>query len=47
MHNPTHIGDCNTVNKKEIIEGGFQDNPQYLDGVATIGPIRPPPEPPP
>ena len=27
--------------------GGFLDDPRYLDWVATLGPIRPPPEPPP
>jgi len=27
--------------------GGFLNDPRYLDWVATLGPIRPPPEPPP
>ena len=29
------------------ISGGFLRIPHYLDWVATLGPIRPPPEPPP
>ena len=31
---------------REVI-GGFLQDPRYLDWVATLGPIRPPPEPPP
>ena len=29
------------------ITGGFLQDPRYLDWVATLGPIRPPPKPPP
>jgi len=47
VHDPIHLGDNNNVYKKEVIKGGFFDDPQYLDWVATLGPIRPPPEPPP
>ena len=47
LHDPIKIGDCKYVNKKEINKGGFCEPPQYLDWVATFGPIRPPLEPPP
>ena len=47
LHDPIHIWDCKYVNRKEINKGGFRETPHYLDLVATLGPIRPPPEPPP
>ena len=47
LHYPIHIGEYNNVNKKEAIEGGFLDNPHYLDWVALFGLIRPPSELPP
>jgi len=46
-HDPIHLGDNNNVHQKEVIKGGFLDDQQDLDWVATLGPIWPPPEPPP
>ena len=46
FHDPIHIGDYNYVNIKEVNKGGFREPPHYFDWVATLGPIRPPPEPP-
>ena len=46
-HDPIHIADCKYVNRKEVNKGGFHEPPHYLDWVATLGSIRPPPEPPP
>ena len=45
FHDPIHFGNNNNVDKKEVIKVGFLDNLQYLDWVATLDPIRPPPEP--
>ena len=47
FHDPIHIGDCKYVYRKEVNKGGFCEPPHYLDWVATLDPIRPPPEPPP
>ena len=47
LHDPIHIGDYKNVNKKEVMKGGFYKISQYLDWAETLGPIRPPPEPPP
>ena len=47
LHDSIHIGDCKYVNRKEVNKGGFFEPPHYFDWAATIGPIRPPPEPPP
>jgi len=47
FHDPIHIGDCKYVNRKEVNKGGLREPPHYLDWVATLDPIRPPPEPPP
>jgi len=47
LYDPIHIGDCKYVNRKEVNKGGFREPPHYLNWVATLGPIRPPPEPPP
>jgi len=47
MYDPIHLGGCNTVNKKEVVKGWFLDNQCDLDWAEMIGPIRPPPEPPP
>ena len=47
MHDPIHIGDCKYVNREDVILGGFFENSHYWDWAATLGPIRPPPEPPP
>jgi len=47
LHDPIKIGKCNYVNKTEVNKGGFREPPHYLDWVATLGLIRPPPEPPP
>ena len=47
VHDPIHLGDIKIVHKKEDIKGGFLDDPQDLDCVATLGPIRSPSEPPP
>ena len=46
FHDPIHIGDCNYVHITEVNKGGFFKSPQDLDRVATLSPIRPPPEPP-
>ena len=46
LHDPIHIGEYKNANMKEHIKGGFHENPQYLDWAETLGPIRPPPEPP-
>ena len=47
FHDPIHIRDCNYVNRKEVNKGGFREPPHYFDWVASLGPIRPPPELPP
>ena len=47
FHYPIHIGDHKYVNRKEVNKDGFREPPHYLDRVATFGPIKPPPEPPP
>ena len=47
VHDPTHLGDNNNVHQKEVIKGGFLNDPNYLYWVAMLGPIRPPLEPPP
>ena len=47
LHDPIKIEDYKYVNKKEVNKGGFREPPRYLDWVATLGPIRPPLEPPP
>jgi len=47
LHDPNQIGDSNNVNKKEVIKSEFLETPHYLDWAETLGPIRPPPEPPP
>ena len=47
FYNPIHIADCKYVNRKEVNKGGFRESPHYLVWVATLDPIRPPPEPPP
>ena len=47
FYDPIHIGGCNIVHKKEVNKDGFLDDPHYIDWVATLSPIRPPPEPPP
>ena len=46
LHDPIKIGDCKYVNKKDVNKGGFREPPHYLDWVAMLDPIRPPPEPP-
>ena len=46
FYDPIHIGDYNYVNREEVNKGGFRELPYYFDWVATLGPIRPPPEPP-
>jgi len=45
FHDPIHIGDCKYVNRKKVNKGGFREPPHYLDWVATLNPIRAPPEP--
>ena len=47
LYDPIKIEDCKYVNKKEVNKGRFREPPHYLDWVATLGPIRPPPESPP
>ena len=47
MHDAIHLGDNNNIDQKKVIKGGFLDDLQDLDWVALLGPIRPPPEPPP
>ena len=47
FHDPIHTGDCKHVNRKEVNKGRFCELPHYLDWVATLDLIRPPPEPPP
>ena len=47
LHDPIKIGNCKYVNKKEVNKGGLCEPPHYFDWVANLGPIRPPPEPPP
>ena len=46
FHDPINIGDCNYVHRKEVNKGGFHEPSHYFNWVATLGPIRPPPEPP-
>ena len=36
VHDPIHLGDNNTVHKKEVIKGEFLDDPQYLDSVEYL-----------
>ena len=45
LHDPIHIGDSKYVNRKEVNKGEFREPPHYLDWIATLSPIRPPPEP--
>ena len=47
FHDPIHIRDYNYVHRKEVNKSGFCEPPHYLDWVETLGPTRPPPEPPP
>ena len=47
LHDHIYEGVNKNVNKKEVIKGGFQDNPRHLDWAEMIGPIRSLPEPPP
>jgi len=47
VYDPIQSRGGNTVNRKEVIKGGFHEPPPYLDWAATLDPIRPPPEPPP
>ena len=47
IHDPIHIGDCNYINIKEVNKGRFHEPPHYFDWVASLGPLRPPPESPP
>ena len=47
LHDPIHIGEYKNVNRKEVMNGGFHENSQYLNWVETLGPMRSPPEPPP
>ena len=47
LHDPIHIGDYKYANINGVNKGGFHEPPHYLDWVATLDPIRPPPEPPP
>ena len=44
---PIHIGDCKYINIQKVDKGWIREPPHYLDWVATLGPIRPPSEPPP
>ena len=46
LHDLIHIGDCNYVHRKKVNKSGFHEPSHYLDWVATLGPIRPPPRPP-
>ena len=43
FHDPINIGDCNYVYRKEVNKGGFCESPHYLDWVATLDSVRPPP----
>ena len=45
LHDLIHIGNCKYVNRKEVNKGEFLELPHYLNWVATLGPIKPPPEP--
>jgi len=45
LHDTNQIGDNNNVNKKKLIKDEFHQPPHYLDWAATLGPIRPQPEP--
>ena len=47
LHDPIHIGDYKNLKRKEVMKGGFHENPQYLNWAETFGPMRSPPEPPP
>ena len=38
LHDPIQSRGSNTVNKKEVIEGGFFENPCYLDWAVTVIP---------
>jgi len=31
LYDPNQLGDDKTINKKEVIKGGFFENPYYLD----------------
>ena len=47
VHDSIHLGENNNIHRKEVLKDRFLDDLQYLDWVAMLGPIRPPPEPPP
>ena len=47
LHDPIHIGNYKNANRKEVMKGRFHENSQYLDWAETLGPMRPPTEPPP
>ena len=44
MHDHVHLGDNKNVYRKEVTKGGFLDDLQDFDWVATLGPIWPRPE---
>jgi len=39
LHDPIHIGDCKSVNKKEVNKSVFHEPPLYFDWVETLGPM--------
>ena len=43
IHDPIHIGDCKYVNRKEVNKGEFHEPLYYLDWVAILIRIGPPP----
>ena len=47
LHDPIHIGEYKNINRKEVMKSEFHENSQYLDWAEMVGPMGPPPEPPP
>ena len=45
LHDPIYILEYKTVNRKEVIKGGFHENEHHLGWADTLGPMKPPPEP--
>ena len=43
LHDLIHIGDYKYVSKKEVNKGRCREPLHYLEWVATLDPIRPPP----
>ena len=39
LHDPNQLEDDKTVNRKEVIKGGFVETPHYLDWAVSLGSI--------